>query len=104
MFDIKDSESERIYIIKCESAVFNLKLFEESVDEFIKNDSRDMVIDLKEETVINSLLLASLIRIRNGLSQKHRELSLKNCNSQMYRCIELAGLETFFSFSNYEFE
>ncbi len=100
MFEVIDSELERVFIIKCDNIGTNLRILEESADDFIKNDNRDMVIDLKEQEIMSSLLLASLIRIKRGLSIEHRELRLKNCNMQIYRCIEMSGLESFFSFSN----
>lgn len=104
MFDIVDSTSERVYVIKCRNVGADLRCFEESAEDFIKADNRDMVIDMSEQEVINSLLLASLIRIRRELLNEKRELHLKNCNPHMYRCMEMAGLESFFSFSNYAFK
>ncbi|HNX24119.1 MAG TPA: STAS domain-containing protein [Spirochaetota bacterium] len=101
MFEAIDSASERIYVIKCSNIGSDLRMFEESVEEFIRSDSRHVVIDLKEQEAVSSLLLAALIRIRRELSLSHRELLIKNCNSHMYRCIELAGLESFFSFCNH---
>jgi anti-anti-sigma regulatory factor len=101
MFDIIDNDSERIYVLKCTNNGMNIRFFEESADEFIKSDQRDMVLDLVGQNVMCSLLLASLIRIKRGLAANQRELCIRNCNSHIYRCIELAGLETFFSFSSY---
>jgi len=101
MFEVIETTSERIYIIKCSNIGPDIKLFEENADEFIKSDHRNMIIDLKEQEIICSLLLAALIRIKRGLSLNQRELLIRNCNPQMYRCIELAGLESFFSFCSY---
>jgi anti-anti-sigma regulatory factor len=101
MFEVVDCASERIYIIKCSNIGPDLRLFEENVDEFIRTDHRDIIIDLNEQNVICSLLLAALIRIKRGLALSKRELFIRNCNPHMYRCIELAGLESFFSFCSY---
>jgi len=101
MFEVIDCASERIYIIKCSNIGPDIKLFEEHVDEFIKTDHRDIIIDLNEQDVICSLLLATLIRIKRGLAVNKRELLIRNCNPHMYRCIELAGLESFFTFCSY---
>lgn len=101
MFDIVDNDSERIYLLRYNKTMDMFNLFEENADEFIKSDHRDMIIDMNEQTVINSFLLASLIRIKNRLSINKREMLLKNCNPHIYRCIEMAGLDSFFSFSDF---
>ncbi len=98
MFEVIECASERIYILKCSNIGPDLKLFEEHVDAFIKSDFRDMIIDLNAQESICSLLLAILIRTKRGLAVNKRELLIRNCSPHMYRCIELAGLETFFSF------
>jgi len=100
MFDVIDTASERIYILKLADTGSNLRFFEESVNEFIKSDQRDMIVDMEGQEIVSSLLLAALIRIRNGMFNNQRALILKNCTQNMYRCIEMAGLESFFSFSS----
>jgi len=101
MFEVIDSTHERVYVIKFNNLVTDIRQFEESVNEFIETECRNMVVDMKEQEVMSSLLIGLLVRVNRGLSQRHRELVLKNCNPHAYRCMEMAGLESLFSFSNY---
>jgi len=100
MFEVIDNTSERIYIIQCNNIGPGIRLLEENMLEFIKNDNRDMVIDLEKQEIMNSLLLSLLIRTRRNMTDKNRDLAIRNCNPQMYRCIEMADLESFFKFIN----
>ncbi len=100
MFEIIDNDSERIYLLNCENMATDLRLLEKSTEEFIRTDHRNMVIDMSGQNVLCSLLLSALIRIKRELMVEGRSLSINNCNSHIYRCMEMAGLETYFSFSN----
>jgi anti-anti-sigma regulatory factor len=101
MFEIIDNDSERIYVLKCENMTSDLRLLEKSTEEFIKSDNRSLIIDMTGQNIMCSLMLAALIKIKRELMIQGRNLSLNNCNSHIYRCMEMAGLETFFSFSNH---
>jgi anti-anti-sigma regulatory factor len=103
MFEIIDNESERIYLLNCENMTSDLRLLEKSTEEFIKSDNRNLVIDMTGQNIMCSLLLAALIRIKRELLVEGRSLIISNCNSHIYRCMEMAGLETFFSFSQHTF-
>ena len=98
MFDIIDAPSERIYVFKSNNMSENLRVFEDNLNEFIKSDNRDMVIDLEGQDVMSSRLLALLIRVKRGLSDNKRDLIIKNCNEHIYRCFEMAGLDSYFTF------
>ncbi len=100
MFEIIDNKYDRTYVLKCENMKSDLPLLEKSTEEFIKTDNRDLVIDMTGQNIMCSLLLSTLIRIKRELLVEGRSLSINNCNSHIYRCMEMAGLETFFSFSN----
>ncbi|PKL19028.1 MAG: hypothetical protein CVV49_02790 [Spirochaetae bacterium HGW-Spirochaetae-5] len=104
MFEIIDNDSERVYVLKCDNMASDLRLLEKSTDEFIKSDNRNLVIDMTGQNIICSLLLAAMIRIKRELLVEGRSLIISNCNSHVYRCMEMAGLETFFSFSNQTFD
>lgn len=98
MFEVIDSEDARIYIIKSDEILNRVKLFEEDVDRFIKTDKRDIVIDMRNLTAINSLFLSCLIRIKSGLFIEKRIVRLVNYNEKIYRSLEVAGLDSYFQF------
>ena len=100
MFEIIDNDSERVYVLKCDNMALDLRLLEKSTEDFIKSDKRNLIIDMTGQNIMCSLLLAALIRIKRELLVEGRSLIISNCNSHIYRCMEMAGLETFFSFSN----
>ncbi len=94
MFEIVESANERIYTPKDDISQY-LSLFESSINEFIKSDSRDIVVDMESLQLIDSLTLAALIRFRRKLSQEGRTLKLLNYNDTILRVIELSGLDEF---------
>ena len=94
MFDVIDSASERIYIPKDDISQY-LKIFESDINEFIKNDSRDIIFDFNSLHFIDSLTLAALIRFRRKLSLEGRSLKVINYNDNILRVIELSGLDDF---------
>jgi hypothetical protein len=98
MFDIIDDEYERIYILKFKDYSPELHTLEQSVDNFIRFDHRHLVLDMKEQEIINSLLLAFFVRIRSRLLSEQRDLRLINCSLFMYKSFEMAGLASYFVF------
>ncbi|HPX89978.1 MAG TPA: STAS domain-containing protein [Spirochaetota bacterium] len=70
-------------------------LFSVSISDFIKKDSRDVVLDLEGLSRFDSQSLASLIRIKRKLDSLDRTLRIINYNEAIFRVIELAGMEDF---------
>lgn len=98
MFEIVDNEDSRIYILKSDEILNNLRYFEDNIDRFIKTDRRDLVIDMRNISSLNSLFLSSLIRIKTALFVEKRIIRLLNYNENVYRALEVAGLESYFQF------
>ena len=94
MFDVAESANEKTYILKEDISSY-LNNFELSVNDFIRNDSRDLVIDFEHIGIIDSLTLAALIRFRRKLSLEGRIIKLVNYNDNILRVIELSGLDEF---------
>lgn len=94
MFEVIESANDRTYVPK-ENISQYLSIFESSINEFIKSDSRDIVVDLKSLQFIDSLTLAALIRFRRKLSLEGRSLKVINYNDNILRVIELSGLDDF---------
>lgn len=94
MFEVIESTSERVYVPTDDISQY-LNVFESSINEFIKSDSRDIVVDMKSIQYIDSLTLAALIRYRRKLSLEGRNLKLINYNDTILRVIELSGLDEF---------
>ena len=93
--DIIDTPDERTYIIKNEMISSKVMKFEEELNEFIRDDDRDVIIDLAYITKIDSMSIAAIIRIKNKLTEDGRNLKLINPNDGVMRVLELAGLESF---------
>lgn len=88
-----DNPNERIYIV-WENTFVRVKKFEEEINEFIKNDNRDLIIDLKNINKLDSMSLATIIRIKNRLNEDGRDIRLINISEDVLMVIELAGLES----------
>lgn len=95
MFEITDSENERTFILHKTSESFQMNIFEEKINDFIKNDSRDLVIDLKDLTLLDSSSLAAFIRFKRKLKATGRTMKLINYNESILRVMELSGLDDF---------
>jgi anti-anti-sigma factor len=93
--EIIDSNAERTYIIKEMSLSTNIIKFEEILDEFIQTDERDMIIDLSYVKRIDSMSLASFLRIKKKLIGQGRTLSLTNPTESVMRLLEFSGLDTY---------
>lgn len=94
MFEVIESINDRIYMPKEDVSQY-LNILESSINDFIKNDSRDLTVDLKSLQVIDSLTLAAFIRFKRKLSLEGRDLKLVNYNDNVLRVIELSGLDDF---------
>ncbi|HOP63190.1 MAG TPA: STAS domain-containing protein [Spirochaetota bacterium] len=94
MFEIKDNESERIFLIKNDE-LSHMNLLEERIIDFLKNDKREVVLDFQHLMHFDSVALASLIRIKRKMDTLDRPFRLINYNQTVLRVIELSGLEDF---------
>ncbi len=95
MFEIKDSDNERLIIIKKKGDSSQINLLEQKVNDFIKSDGRDLVLDLNELGMLDSTSLAAFIRFKRNLKAAGRDMKLVNYNESILRVIELAGLDDF---------
>jgi len=95
MFEIVDSENEIIFKLHKASESFQMNLLEEKVNDFIKNDDRDLIFDLKGLDLLDSSSLAAFIRFKRKLKATGRVMKLINFNESILRVIELSGLEDF---------
>lgn len=95
MFEIIDSENERIFVLQKASDSFQINLLEEKINDFIKNDGRDLVLDMKDLNLLDSSSLAAFIRFKRKLKATGREMKLVNYNESILRVIELSGLDDF---------
>jgi anti-anti-sigma factor len=69
--------------------------FEEKLSSFVRDDTRDVIIDLINISKIDSMSIAAIIRIKNKLADQGRNLKLINPSEGVMRVLELAGLESF---------
>jgi anti-anti-sigma factor len=95
MFEIIDSESERIFVLQKASDSFQINLLEEKINDFIKSDTRDLILDLKDLNLLDSSSLAAFIRFKRKLKATGRVMKLVNYNESILRVIELSGLDDF---------
>jgi anti-anti-sigma factor len=95
MFETIDSENERTFILQKASDSFQINLLEEKINEFIKSDSRDLILDLKGMNLLDSSSLAAFIRFKRKLKATGRIMKLINYNESILRVIELSGLDDF---------
>jgi len=90
-----DSHDERTFILSDDMVSASISDLEKMIYEFIKNDDRNIVIDLINIYKIDSMSLATLIRIKNKLTENNRKMVLVNPSDGVMRVLELAGLESF---------
>lgn len=91
----KDSELEVTFIIMDELISRNIAALTDELNHFIKNEKKDAIIDLSYVRKIDSVSIASLIRIKNALAENGRTMHIINPNDTVLRVLELAGLEKF---------
>jgi len=95
MFEIIDSENDKTFKLHKTSDSFQINLLEEKINDFIKNDERDLVLDLTGLDLLDSSSLAAFIRFKRKLKATGRTMKLINYNESILRVIELSGLEDF---------
>jgi len=91
----KDSDFESTFIIMDELISQNVSFLADELNLFIKNDTRDAILDLSYVRKIDSVSIATIIRIKNALAEKGRTMHLVNPNETVLRVLELSGLEKF---------
>jgi anti-anti-sigma factor len=91
----KDSDGETIFIIMEELGSSNVTALSDELGHFVRTDTRNAVIDLSFVRKIDSISIAALIRIKNMLAENGRTMHLTNPNENVFRVLELAGLEKF---------
>jgi anti-anti-sigma factor len=94
MFEVTDNETERIYTVKNDELQF-MSILEERILDFVKKDERDVILDLQNLFLFDSVALAVLIRIKRKLAGMDRSFKLINYNQTILRVIELSGLDDF---------
>ncbi len=95
MVEFIDNEDDRIFVLKDEVISSKLLKLEDLMNEFVRDDNRNAIIDLNNVTKIDSMSLAALIRIKNKLAKTGRTLNLINPGEGVMRVLELAGLDAF---------
>ena len=93
--DIVDTSEDRTFIIQDELVAVKVLKFEQKLNDFIRDDHRDIVIDLMHITKIDSMSIATLIRFKNALTEKGRTMHLANPTDTVFRVLELSGMDKF---------
>lgn len=91
----KDAEGEATFIIMDELVSMNITSLMDELNHFIRTEDKDAILDLSYVRKIDSISIASLIRIKNALAEDGRAMHLTNPNETVLRVLELAGLEKF---------
>lgn len=92
----KDAEHERTYFVDDEIIIAKTPALEAELNEFIKKDTRDIIIDLIKATRIDSLFIAVMIRSKKKLTDSGRTLIMTNPSEGIIRVLEVANLDAFF--------
>lgn len=96
MIDVVDLENERRFIIQeNDFHAHNLLKVEEALNDFIKNDTRDIIIDLIKVTRIDSMTLAMLLRIKVKMADSGRSFLIANPNEGVTRVLQMSSLDTY---------
>lgn len=90
-----DTGVERTYRIPKNFLSTEYIRLEETLLDFIRTDTRDIVLDLAQVTRIDSMALATILRIKKKLIEVNRGLSIINPTEPVIRLFELSGLETY---------
>ena len=93
--EIENTDLEKILIIKEELIAPNINQLEKEMNQYIWEDDKDIIINLINVTKIDSMSIATLIRIKNKLTEEDRILKLTNPSEGVMRVLELAGLDEF---------
>jgi anti-anti-sigma factor len=91
----KETETERTFFPDDHTITSRPSSFETELNEFIKDNTRDAIIDLISVSRIDSLFIAILIRAKKKLTDNSRTLIVVNPNEAVIRMIEIAGLDSY---------
>jgi len=92
-----DNNEERIYHIEGDTITSKSIRLEENVQKFIKNDERDLSLDIINLTRIDSLSIALLIRFEKQLSEQNRIIKLLNTSEPVLKVLEMANIDDRFT-------
>jgi len=95
MFDTIDNENEKIYLIKEFDIFPHLRLFEEHIEAFIRNDNRNLIFDMRHLDGIDSMFLSAIVRFKIKLSLGGRILLIVNYNEHIFKCFQLLHLDSY---------
>ncbi len=93
MFETIETEDERIYVIKELDIFPHIKLLEEHVEVFIRNDHRNLVFDMRNLDAVDSMFLSAIVRFKTRLSIGGRSFLIKNYNNHILKCFQLLHLD-----------
>ncbi len=68
---------------------------EKEIYRVLKDNDKDVIFDMKEVSKIDSMSLATIIRIKNKLAESGKNLHLTNTGEGVIRIIDLAGLNEY---------
>jgi anti-anti-sigma factor len=91
----KETDVETTFILTDQLVAQNIAFLAEELNRFVKNDSRDAIIDLAYVRKIDSMAIAGLIRFKNLLAENNRNMHIINPNETIFRVLELSGLDKF---------
>ena len=95
MFDITENENEKIYRLNEPDILKNIRLFEEEIENFIKNDNRNLVLDMSLLGQIDSMFLSVILKFRTKLSLGGRTITIINYSEHVYKCFQLLHLDDY---------
>ncbi len=93
MFETIENESEKIYVLKEFDIFQHIRLFEEDVEIFIKNDHRDIVFDMRNLEGVDSMFLSIMLRFRIKMNLGGRLLRVINYNENILKCFQLLNMD-----------
>jgi len=95
MFEVVDSDCDRLFLLKDNLTSLNIEPLNQALDAFIEDDERDVILDLEDVTKIDSKALAFLIRAKKRLAENSRGLKMTNLSEPVQKVLTLTGVEAF---------
>ncbi len=92
---ITENDNEIIIAFTVDLVSSHIGDIENEVNRVLKDNTRDVIFNMKDVSKIDSMSLAAIIRIKNKLSDKGRNLLLTNTGEGVMRIIDLAGLNDY---------
>lgn len=93
--EIIDNDQTRTYLLKEPQLSRNIIELEDLLTDFVKNETRNAIIDMSNVERIDSMSLAVFLRIKNNLKERSRNFKLVNLTEGVRKVVELASLEIF---------